>query len=195
MYRIDGKIMSDIIIPDKSVYVFEIDDVLYPKRDYLLQVYYLFSNFVEYSEGRPLSQEILAFMKDTFESDGEEEVLSRTINHFQLDAAYCENFERLQANAHLPLKLLLKDTVKNRLLTLFEQGRQVGILTDGNPVEQLNKLKHIDWQELSAFLPSLKVFFIKELTFRHINTIDYLVEEYRVSADEIEIITDTESIF
>ena len=187
--------MSDINIPDKSVFVFEIDDVLYPKKDYLLQVYYLFSNFVEYSEGRPLSQQMLAFMKDTLESEGEAEVLTKTINHFQLDAAYYENFERLQANAHLPLKLFLKDAVKSRLLTLFEQGKHVGILTDGNPVEQLNKLKHIDWQELAVFLPSLKVFFIKELTFRHINTIDYLVEEYQVSADEIQIITDVGAVF
>src|SRR5690606_40053675 len=54
-------------------------------------------------------------------------------------------------------------------------------------VEQLNKLKHIDWQELARFLPSLKVFFLRELIFRNINPIDFLKEEYQVSADEISI--------
>lgn len=174
---------------DKSVYVFEIDDVLYSKRDYLLQVYYLFSNFVEFTEGRSLSNEMVAFMKKTFEAAGEEAVLPQTVAHFKLDEVYCENFERLKANAHLPLKLILEDDIKTLLLSLFEKGKKVGILTDGNPVEQLNKLKHVDWQELSNFLPSLKVFFIRELEFRNINPIDFLVEEYQVSADEIQVLT------
>ncbi|MBD1420305.1 HAD hydrolase-like protein [Sphingobacterium chuzhouense] len=180
---------------DKSVYVFEIDDVLYPKRDYLLQVYYLFSNFVEYTEGRPLATEIVRFMKQTLEIAGESTVLQKTIAHFELSEKYHENFERLKANAHLPLKLILKDDIKTLLLSLFEKGKKVGILTNGNPVEQLNKLKHIDWQELSEFLPSLKVFFIRELAFRSIEPIDYLVGEYNVSADEIHVITGNESGF
>ncbi|TYR38176.1 HAD family hydrolase [Sphingobacterium phlebotomi] len=180
---------------DKSVYVFEIDDVLYPKRDYLLQVYYLFSNFVEYTEGRSLATEILGFMKETFEAVGEHAVLPKTIVHFELTEGYLENFERLKANAHLPLKLILKDDIKTLLLSLFEKGKNVGILTDGNPVKQLNKLKHIDWQELSRFLPLLKVFFIRELEFRNINPIDYLVGEYHVPADEIQIIAGNESGF
>ncbi|MFD2895182.1 HAD hydrolase-like protein [Sphingobacterium arenae] len=180
-------INNDIVSFDKLVYVFEIDDVLYPKQDYLLQVYYLFSNFVEYTEGRSIAKEMVDYMKKTFEDLGEHEVLPKTIMYFGLNEAYLENFERLKANAHLPLKLILTDNIKKILLSLFEQGKQVGILTDGNPVEQLNKLKHIDWQELARFLPSLKVFFIRELIFRNINPIDFLKEEYQVSADEISI--------
>jgi|SRR5690606_23513255 len=180
---------------DKSVYVFEIDDVLYPKRDYLLQVYYLFANFAEYTEGRPLSKEMVAFMKEVLESAGESAVLPQTITHFGLNDAYLENFERLKTNGHLPLKLILKDDIKTLLLSLFEKGKKVGILTDGNPVEQLNKLKHIDWQEVSEFLPSLKVFFIRELEFRDFKPIDYLVGEYHVSADDIQVITENESGF
>lgn len=180
---------------DKSVYVFEIDDVLYSKRDYLLQVYYLFSNFVEYTEGRALATEIVRFMKETFEAVGERTVLPKTIAHFELNESYHENFERLKANAHLPLKLILKEDIKTLLLSLFEEGKKVGILTDGNPIEQLNKLKHIDWQELSEFLPSLKVFFIRELEFRNIKPIDYLVGEYHVPADEIQVIAGNESRF
>lgn|SRR5690606_13030876 len=173
---------------DYSAYVFEIDDVLYPKRDYLLQVYYLFANFVEYTEGRSLAKDMIDFMKEALETIGEEEVFPTTIAHFGLLDSYRENFERLKANAHLPLKLILKDSTKNLMQALFERKKQVGILTDGNPVEQLNKLKHIDWQELTSFLPSLKVFFIQELRFRNIQPIDFLQEEYALSADEILIV-------
>ena len=34
----------------KKAFVFELDNVLYPEKDYLLQVYYLFASFLEYSE-------------------------------------------------------------------------------------------------------------------------------------------------
>lgn len=173
---------------NKSVYLFEIDEVLYPLRDYLLQVYYLFSNFVEYTEGRPIAKELLEFMKNTFEEKGATAVIPETLTQFQLSDSYVENFERLRANAHLPLKLFLKDETKQLLLSLFKDDKQVGILTDGNPVEQLNKLKHVDWQELSSFLPSLKVFFTTELLFRNINPIDYLVQEYHVVEDDIVIV-------
>ncbi|WP_437920901.1 HAD family hydrolase [Sphingobacterium sp. LRF_L2] len=174
----------------KSVYVFEIDDVLYPKRDYLLQVYYLFSNFVEYSEARPLAASILDYMKLVFEDMGEDAVLEKTLDHFGLDSVYGENYERLKANANLPLKLFLKPNMKKYLLALFDGGKNVGILTSGNPVEQLNKLKHMDWEELTSHLTSLKVFFIEELKFRNIDPIDYIVEEYGVSKDDISVIRD-----
>lgn len=174
---------------DKSVYVFEIDEVLYAKQDYLLQVYYLFSNFVEYTEGRSVAKEMVAFMKETLETVGEEAVLPQALIQFELAETYRENFERLKANAHLPLKLILKDDIKTLLLSLFKREKKVGILTDGNPVEQLNKLKHIDWQEVSEFLPQLKVFFIRELIFRNINPIDFLVGEYQVPPDEIQVVT------
>lgn len=179
---------SKHIDKDKSVYLFEIDDVLYPARDYVLQVYYLFSNFVEYTTGRPIAKALLEFMKHVYEEQGTDAVVPATLQQFALDDSYIENFERLRANAHLPLKLLLKEETKALLLSLFQAGKQVGILTEGNPVEQLNKLKHVDWQELEAYLPTLKIYFTKELLFRNINPIDYIVEEYDVAADEVVIV-------
>ncbi|WDF68110.1 HAD family hydrolase [Sphingobacterium oryzagri] len=173
---------------EKLVYVFEIDEVLFPERDYLLQVYYLFSNFVEYTEGRAIAKDLLDYMKRVFEEKGASAVIPETLEHFQLADSYVENFERLRANAHLPLKLFLKEEAKALLLSLFGAGKQVGLLTDGNPVEQLNKLKHMDWQELQAHLPSLKIFFTKELLFRNINPIDYLVQEYNVAEEDIIVV-------
>ena len=185
----DLKMEDKVMDRDKSVYVFELDDVLYPAQDYVLQVYYLFANFVEYTEGRELAKELLAFMKECYACHGEEQVLSKTLTHFALPEHYLENYERLKANAHLPLKLLLKDEVKANLLSLFEQGKNVGVLTDGNPVEQLNKLKHIDWAELGSYLPSLRVFFIRELKFRGLEPVEFLASTYDVPVAEIQVIS------
>ena len=37
-------------INTKQAFVFGLDDVLYPVKDYQLQVYYLFAQFIEYGE-------------------------------------------------------------------------------------------------------------------------------------------------
>ena len=34
----------------KKAFVLELDNVIYPEKDYLFQVYYLFSSFLEYTE-------------------------------------------------------------------------------------------------------------------------------------------------
>lgn len=170
--------------------MFEIDDILIPKRDYLLQVYYLFANFVEYTEGRECSKELLKYLTAAFESRGEEAVIPAALEHFQLENSYLENFERLRTNAHLPLKLFLREETKSIMLSLFAAGKGVGILTDGNPVEQLNKLKHIDWQELGEYLPLLKVYFIKELSFRKLDPVGFIAQDYQVSPHDILIVND-----
>ncbi|MFD2596290.1 HAD family hydrolase [Sphingobacterium griseoflavum] len=173
---------------EAAVYMVEVDDLLFPKRDYLLQVYYLFANFVEFTEGRTLAKPLVDFMKLCYEEQGEEAVLPKTLKHFGLPDSYLENFERLRANAHLPLKLFLPDKTKHFLKALFASKKQVGILTDGNPVEQLNKLKHIDWEELSPFLSLLKIFFLKELAFRNLEPLDFLQETYAVDKADICIV-------
>ena len=35
------------IDPRKDAFIFELDDVLYPEKDYLYQIYYLFTAFLE----------------------------------------------------------------------------------------------------------------------------------------------------
>ena len=67
---------------DKKLYLFEIDDVLFPKKDYLLQIYYLFSQFVEFTEGRAISTELVSFMKDQYLENGEDDLYEQTAKKF-----------------------------------------------------------------------------------------------------------------
>ncbi|MBC7653467.1 MAG: hypothetical protein H7098_03215, partial [Oligoflexus sp.] len=55
----------------KNAFIFELDDVLIPQKDYDLQVYYLFANFIEYLEAFPPAQEMLAFIAKRYEINGQ----------------------------------------------------------------------------------------------------------------------------
>lgn len=180
--------MLDRLPQDREVYCFELDDVLFPRRDYLLQVYYLFANFVAFTEGISSAEDMTAFMKNTYLHQGEEKVFELTKETFGLQDSYKENFNRLHANAQLPLKLLLYAEVESLLLSLYQSGKKIAILTKGNPVEQLNKLKHIDWGTFETYKNSLKVYFIDELQFRNIDPVEFIAEDYAVPASQVFVV-------
>lgn len=170
---------------EKKVYVFELDDVIYPKKDYLIQVYYLFANFIEFSETVPPQQDVVNFMKNHLENQGEDMIFEHTQEMFGFDKRYKENFERLHVHAVLPLRLQLFKHVHLLFTQLKAENKQICILTKGNPLEQLNKVKYVEWGEFSA---EIKVYFQDELAFRQIEPLEFLAEEFAVETDAIEFV-------
>jgi hypothetical protein len=141
-----------------QAFIFEYDDVLYPEKDYLLQVYYLFSQFIEYAEQRG-AVEILAFMKADFADNGHDGIFGRTREQFNLDVKYQTNFDLLTQNVRLPLKLLLFDGPLRFLQSIAASQKQIFLLVSGDPVMQLNKIRQTEWNGLET---SLTVYFTEE---------------------------------
>ncbi|RZL38739.1 MAG: haloacid dehalogenase [Pedobacter sp.] len=147
------------LVKNKQLVFFELDDVLFPAKDYLLQVYYLFAQFIEYSEQKS-AQAILDFMQTEFESMGADNLFEKTSQRFQLSNSYQHNFDLLHQNARLPLKLLLYKNMLEFLQELVLDRKQIYIVTSGNPEQQLNKIKQTEWNGLEKYLT---VFFADEL--------------------------------
>jgi len=170
---------------EKKVYVFELDDVLFPKKDYLLQVYYLFANFIEFTETFPQQGDLVNFMKNHLENQGEESLFEHTQATFGFDMKYKEHFERLHVNAVLPLKLHLFDHITALFSRLNAEGKEICVLTKGNPLEQLNKVKFVDWGEFSN---RIKIYFQDELAFRQIDPTQFLAQEFAVDITAIQFV-------
>lgn len=176
---------------NKNVFIFELDDVLYPQQDYILQVYYLFANFLEYTEAFPPAAELTAFLKKSYLQHGSEGIFKKASEVFGIDAKYEENFNRLQSSAQLPLKLLLYPSILELLNALVSDQKSVYIFTKGNPLVQLNKLKHLDWQGLDR---KLKVYFYDELKLLpDIDPLDYIIRENNLKISEVVLIGRDES--
>ena len=71
--------------PEKKVFVFELDDVIFPKQDYLLQVYYLFANSLEHVEQSPSSNELTDFLKANHLKSGEKDLFKKASEAFGID--------------------------------------------------------------------------------------------------------------
>jgi hypothetical protein len=142
-----------------EAFIFQLDDVLYPEKDYLLQVYYLFAQFIEYTEQLD-GQEIIRFMKETYEKEGEVNLFLKTAARFSLPGKYAYNFDLLHQNARLPLKLLLFAPVLTMIQEIITAGRQLFLLADGDPEKQLNKIRQIEWNGAEQHLT---VYFTEEI--------------------------------
>jgi FMN phosphatase YigB (HAD superfamily) len=174
------------IDPGKKAFIFELDDVLYPEKDYLLQVYYLFASFIEYIETMPPANELTAFMKKVYENQGAERMFDKVKEAFGLDEKYRENFERLHLTARLPLKLLLFQSMLTLLQDIVVDRKQIFIVTNGNPQQQLNKIKQLEWHGLEDYLV---IYFADEIAPKpDTSVLDQILSKYKLTRRDLVII-------
>jgi FMN phosphatase YigB (HAD superfamily) len=177
---------------DKRIkaFVFELDDVIYPEKDYLLQVYYLFANFIEFSEGFPTSQNLTDFLKTAYMRYGEKDIFDKAKETFGLKDKYRENFERLHYTAILPLKLLLYSQILELMQEIVVDGKQLFLITNGKPEVQLNKIRQIEWNGLENYL---RVFYASEINSKpNSDVLSYIINNYQLTTKDFMIIGTSE---
>ncbi len=169
----------------KEAFIFELDDVLYPEKDYLYQVYYLFTAFLEYTE-LINAKEATAFMIDTYLSEGKDAVFARLKEKYNIDGKYLQNFNHLNNTAKLPLKLLLYQDMLTFLQDIVVDRKKIFILTNGNPEQQLNKIKQVEWNSLEKYLIC---YFANEIKPKpETDTIDLIIQEHNLQRRNIVMI-------
>lgn len=168
-------------LSNKKALVITLDDALYPQKDYLLQVYYLFSEFMAYSEQID-AKAIVDFMSKEYVENGAQKMFAKTAAKFNIPNKYEHNFDLLFETARLPLKLLLFQGVLELLQEAVTDRVRIFILADGNPAEAINKIKQIEWNGLQEYL---KVYFTAEYDNSINNTIVKLLEEQSLDKDDV----------
>lgn len=135
----------------KKAFIFELDNVIYPEKDYLFQVYYLFASFLEYTELFD-AKVITDLMVATHQAEGKDKVFDKVKEKFGIDEKYRLNFHHLMHTVKLPLKLLIFQQVLDMLQEIVVDRKKIFIVTNGNPALQLNKIKQTDWSGLEQYL-------------------------------------------
>ncbi|TWI96694.1 HAD superfamily hydrolase (TIGR01509 family) [Mucilaginibacter frigoritolerans] len=142
----------------KNAFIFELDNVLYPEKDYIFQVYYLFAGLLEYTLLIDAKQ-TTDLMVNTYNDEGECLVFERLKEKLNIEEKYRECFDDLFITAKLPLKLLLYKNILTLLQEIVINRKKIFIVTNGNPEQQLNKIKQTEWHGLEKYLT---VYFAEE---------------------------------
>ena len=135
----------------KQAFIFELDDVIYPEKDYLFQVYYLFANMLEYTDLID-AKAATNLMVNTYLAGEKENVFDAVKAQFNVDEKYRVNFYHLLLTAKLPLKLLIYQRILEMLQEIVVDRKKIFIVTNGNPAQQLNKIKQTEWHGLEGYL-------------------------------------------
>jgi len=176
---------------EKKVFIFELDDVLYPERDYLLQIYYLFSNFIEFTEAFPPAVDLIEFFKKTYAHHGDVGIFDRVKEAFGINEKYRDNFDRLYFTARLPLKLLLFSNVLTLLQEIVIDRKGIFIITNGKPEIQINKIMQTEWNGLEKYL---KVYYAQEINQKpEPDVLSYILKENNLLRKDLLIIGATET--
>ncbi|MES2267168.1 MAG: HAD hydrolase-like protein [Bacteroidota bacterium] len=135
----------------KKAFVFELDDVLYPAKDYYYQIYYLFANLLEYTELNSAAR-TTELMIDTYNKKGPGEVYNELVTQLKIDEKYRDKLEIMLLTSRLPLKLLLFKNMLSFMQDVVTDRKKLFIVTNGNPQQQLNKLRQVEWHGLEPYL-------------------------------------------
>lgn len=174
----------------KQAFIFELDDVLYPEKDYLYQVYYLFGGLLEYATLIDAKQ-TTDLMVDTYINEGKELVFDRLKEKLQVDEKYRAGLKDLMITAKLPLKLLLYQNMLNLLQDIVVDRKKIFIVTNGNREMQLNKIKQTEWHGLEQYLT---VYFTDEFKPKpETDVIDLLIKDYNLQRRDILLIENSET--
>jgi len=174
----------------KEVFIFELDDVLYPEKDYLYQVYYLFSSFLEYTELID-AKEATDVMVATYLSGGRNAVFDNLKKKLNLEEKYRSNFNHLSNTAKLPLKLLLYQYMLKLLQEIVVDRKKIFIVTNGNPEQQLNKIKQTEWNGLEGYLTC---YFANEIKPKpETDCIDLLIKDHNLQRRNIVMIGNSDT--
>src|SRR6202012_3853084 len=85
-------------------------------------------------------------------TDGKDAVFDALKQKFGVTEKYRANFEQMMLNIKLPLKLLVYNSILELMQQIVVDRKQIFIVTNGNPEQQLNKIKQVEWNGLENYL-------------------------------------------
>ncbi|MFI5137231.1 MAG: HAD family hydrolase [Sphingobacteriales bacterium] len=174
----------------KKAFIFELDNVIYPEKDYLFQVYYIFASLLEYTELID-AKETTNLMVNTYNAEGNDRVFDRLKEKLNIDEKFRDNLNNLLITAKLPLKLLVYKNILNLLQDIVIDRKKVFIVTNGNPEQQLNKIKQTEWHGLEPYLTA----YFAEETFAkpEPDAIELLIKDHNLQRRDILMLENSEN--
>lgn len=164
-----------------KVVVFDLDDTLFPEYDYVKSGYRAVANEIEKKYGiKNAADELL----ELYNSDGAN-VFDRYMIAHGLDASESAVGELLDIyRAHKP-EISLSEEAKRTLKVLREKGFKLGIITDGRPEGQQNKIDSLNVSGLVDKIILTDTLGGKEYRKPNVKAFELMAEYFGASLDEM----------
>lgn len=143
-----------------KLFIFDLDNTIYKEEDYLFQGYNAIAQYLARDSG-PISKRVLLNkLKSIYQLEGREKLFNKLIAEFNLDPKYVSECIDLLHSFSVDEPLKIIPAVRNLLFSLRNMNKTVFILTNGNIIQQKNKVNNIQWGDLGG---NFKFVFADEL--------------------------------
>lgn len=139
------------------VVIFDLDNTLYDEYSYLLPTYQDIALFTS----RQTNEDAIVythFLINTFKEEGRTKLFDKYLRHFNIEKIIkVEDLLEIQRNRQTPL--VVYNTMDLLLRNLLLNHHKVYILTNGNTIQQINKIKNLNIQDI---LPQITIVYANE---------------------------------
>jgi HAD superfamily hydrolase (TIGR01549 family) len=120
------------------------DNTVYTETDYLFESYRKIAQFAEkkYAVKR---DDVLNFLKTTFIQSGRLQLFDKVLKTFDIPPSAITDFLDIMRTTEVAQLIEPLPEVMDLMTKLRNQGINLYIITNGNPTQQKNKVKHINW--------------------------------------------------
>ena len=161
-------------------FLFDLDNTLYPEIKYLEKAYQEISQFLEYKTNID-SKKIYDFLLINFKENGRNNLFNKMFLHFDINSAFLNDILNILRSFEPQQKIPLFSTIYNILPNIINQSKKVFVVTNGNIIQQKNKVKNIEWNSLDE---SLIFIYANEFKKKPSNKcFNYIKNKYLLSKD------------
>jgi HAD superfamily hydrolase (TIGR01549 family) len=131
-----------------SLFIFDLDNTIYDEEDYLFQAYKAISQKLAGFALGYNENDLLAIILEIYSKEGRDKLFDKFLFRVGLDITYITECLKILRSFNPELSIEIKSKVKNILASLIEKKKPVFVLTNGNPEQQMNKIRNIRWDGL-----------------------------------------------
>lgn len=168
---------------DYQLYIFDFDNTLYAERDYLFAAYQQIEIVLN-------TKGLADFLKSEFDNHGREKLFNKLIKRFSLSESEIEKCLYVLRTVQLSSPLLFIPGTVTLLNILRTQSKTLVLLTNGNVLQQKNKLQQLETDIYQWFE---EVVFANEIAPKPAaESVFYILKKTNISASAAILIGDSD---
>jgi len=138
------KLISDLSAFD--LYIFDLDNTIYNEEDYLLQAYAAICDRFGNKADSPDKEDLLKILLDIYRKEGTGKLFDKFLKKAGIDQIFIVECLEILRTFHPPEKISMFRKTEDILNILIKNKMKIFVLTNGNPVQQRNKIRYISWK-------------------------------------------------
>ncbi len=131
-----------------SLFIFDLDNTIYNEEDYLFQAYSaICDRFAGMAQGHDKNS-LFRLMMKIYRQEGREKLFDKFLSRSGIGEGYLEECLKILRSFNPEKQIEIYPKSEKILRILIEKDKQIFVLTNGNPGQQRNKIRNLQWKGL-----------------------------------------------